>query len=94
MPSKILNVNEAADALGVSVSSVKRLVAAGALRPVRYTPRGHLHFEVRDVRRLIESSKIEGGSGSAAPDGARGSDPRSGQSSATAARVLREEVLR
>ena len=84
--SEILTVSEAAERLGVSPLSARRMIAAGILPARRYVERGHMRVEAEAVDDLIESSKIGGGDSALAPDGARGRDPV-GQSSAT---VLRQ----
>lgn len=52
---RLISLSEAAQALGISAASVRRLVQQGRLCPVRITRR--IQFDVRDVDGLIERSK-------------------------------------
>ena len=53
---RLIGLNEAAQMLGLSVVSIRRLVAAGKLPVVRLTRR--LQVDVRDLDRLIEQWKV------------------------------------
>jgi excisionase family DNA binding protein len=54
---KLLNVREAAAALGISPDSVYRLVADGRIAPVRLGPRAALRFKPSDLDELIEECR-------------------------------------
>ena len=53
----LLTISEAAKLLGVSEITVRRLVAAAALPCIRFSPKGPMRFDVRDVERLVERCK-------------------------------------
>ena len=50
---RFLSTREAADRLGVSVSTVRRAVADGSLSPVRLSRRGRFRFRPADVDALL-----------------------------------------
>jgi excisionase family DNA binding protein len=52
---RLLNLAEAAELLGMSAASVRRLVWAGKLPVVRLTRR--IQIDVRDLERLLEQAK-------------------------------------
>ena len=52
---RLISLAETAQALGMSLASVRRLVWQGQLRTVRITRR--LQFDLRDIEALIERSK-------------------------------------
>jgi excisionase family DNA binding protein len=58
-PRRLLTLVEAADLLGVSVASVRRLIWRGDLPTVRLTRR--VQVDGRDLERLIERAKARGG---------------------------------
>jgi excisionase family DNA binding protein len=58
-PRRLLTLVEAADLLGVSVASVRRLIWRGDLPTVRLTRR--IQVDGRDLERLIERAKARGG---------------------------------
>jgi excisionase family DNA binding protein len=76
---KLLGTNETATRLGVSVETLRRLVAAGSLPVVRFGPRSHLRFDPEDVSAFLRRSKL-GGDRALALAVARGRDPEVGQS--------------
>jgi excisionase family DNA binding protein len=51
----LVSLAEAAELLGLSVASIRRLVRAGTLPAVRLTRR--LQVDVQDVDRLVEQAK-------------------------------------
>lgn len=53
----LLKQSEAAQILGVSRASMQRLVAAGALTPVRIAGLGRPRFRRSDVDALIENGR-------------------------------------
>ncbi len=55
---RLVSLAEAAEVLGMSVASVRRLVWAGKLHVVKLTRR--LLVDLRDLDRLIEQSKDRG----------------------------------
>ncbi|HLH04994.1 MAG TPA: helix-turn-helix domain-containing protein [Bryobacteraceae bacterium] len=52
---QVLDIDEAAEYLGVSVNQVHNFIADGKLTPVRYDRR--LRFDIDDLNRLIHESK-------------------------------------
>jgi excisionase family DNA binding protein len=52
---RLVSLAEAAEVLGLSVASIRRLVRAGTLPAVRLTRR--LRIDVRDLDRLVEQAK-------------------------------------
>ncbi len=52
---RLVSIAEAAEVLGLSVASIRRLVRAGTLPAVRLTRR--LRIDVRDLERLVEQAK-------------------------------------
>jgi len=56
--TKLLRASQAAAELAISVYTLRRLVRAGVLPAIRYTPRGQLRFDLRDVRELGRSQKV------------------------------------
>jgi excisionase family DNA binding protein len=50
---RLLSTREAADRLGVSVSTVRRCVAEGVLAPIRISRRGRFRFRPLDVEALL-----------------------------------------
>jgi excisionase family DNA binding protein len=52
---RLVSVAEAAEVLGLSVASIRRLVRTGTLPAVRLTRR--LRIDVRDLDRLVEQAK-------------------------------------
>jgi excisionase family DNA binding protein len=51
----LVSLAEAAEVLGLSVASIRRLVRAGTLPAVRLTRR--LRIDVRDLERAVEQAK-------------------------------------
>ena len=58
---RLLTLGEAAQVLGLSPCSVRRLIWAGKLPAVRLTRR--IQVDLRDVERLIEQTKDRSGTG-------------------------------
>ena len=58
---RLLTLREAAQVLGLSPYSVRRLIWAGKLPAVRLTRR--IQVDLRDVERLIEQTKDRSGTG-------------------------------
>lgn len=56
--SLLLSRRKVADQFGMSTATVKRLEAAGRLRPIRLTrsPNAMVHYKASDVLALIEES--------------------------------------
>jgi excisionase family DNA binding protein len=54
---EVLTVSETAQTLSVSEMTVRRLIAAGALRPLRLSERGWQFIPVRDVDRLVREAR-------------------------------------
>jgi excisionase family DNA binding protein len=52
---RLVSVAEAAEVLGLSVASIRRLVRTGTLPAVRLTRR--LRIDVRDLDRVVEQAK-------------------------------------
>jgi len=52
---RLVSLAEAAELLGLSVASIRRLVRAGTLPAVRLTRR--LRIDVRDLGRVVEQAK-------------------------------------
>ena len=52
---RLVSLAEAAELLGLSVASIRRLVRAGTLPAVRLTRR--LRIDVRDIERVVEQAK-------------------------------------
>jgi excisionase family DNA binding protein len=72
---RLLDANETAERLGVSVETLRRLVSAGSIPVVRYSAKSRLRFDPNDVQDFIVRSKIEGGDRALAHAVARGRDP-------------------
>jgi DNA-binding transcriptional MerR regulator len=54
VPSEeLLTTSQLARALGLSVSSIKRYIAAGQIEPELTTPGGHYRWSVESVRRQL-----------------------------------------
>jgi excisionase family DNA binding protein len=58
MDEQMLTAREVAQRLSTTVSTVNRLVARGALTPIRLTPgpKGHRRFKLSDVLLFMEST--------------------------------------
>ena len=54
---RLLTARECADHLGVSIWTVRRLVAVGRLRAVRLTTTAPLRFDPSDVLAAIEAGR-------------------------------------
>jgi excisionase family DNA binding protein len=54
---RLVTLHEAADLLGLSTYSLRRIIWAGRLRVVKLTRR--VQIDVRDLDRLIETSKTD-----------------------------------
>jgi excisionase family DNA binding protein len=52
---RMLTVSEAAQLLGVSTSTVRRLTRMGCLRSYRIGPGGHRRFKKKDVLNILRS---------------------------------------
>ena len=52
----LMTTRQVADAAHVDVSTVRRWVAAGRLRPVVMTPGGYMRFDRTDVDALLKPS--------------------------------------
>jgi hypothetical protein len=77
----LLTKAEAAEALRISTRTLDRLAERGVLAPVRYAPRGRVHYRLGDVERAISPNRgAEATSSSAIPStpvaSAPGSDTR------------------
>jgi len=57
-PRRLINLAQAAEVLGVSIPSVRRLIWAGTLPIVRFNRR--LLIDLRDLDRLIDQAKDRG----------------------------------
>ena len=55
----LVTAAEAAQLLGCSVLTVKRLAEKGDLRAVRLAPSGHLRFRLRDVEQFVAEKEDE-----------------------------------
>jgi excisionase family DNA binding protein len=55
--TQLLVTREVAAALRCTPATVRELVNAGRLSPVRLSPKGHLRFRFEDVERLIAGEK-------------------------------------
>ena len=54
MPSdELLTTSQLARALGLSISSIKRYIAAGQIKPELTTPGGHYRWSVESVRQQL-----------------------------------------
>ena len=53
---ELLSCGEAARRLGVSRSTVNRLVSEGRIAAHRYSPRGHYRIPAAEVARLLDGS--------------------------------------
>ena len=84
---ELLRTRDAARRLGLVPETIRRFAHAGRLPALRL-PSGQYRFRAEDLAALAEP-KTEVGPRSAAPDGARGGDPETGQSSVAAARRKR-----
>jgi predicted site-specific integrase-resolvase len=60
------NIYDAAKMFGVSVTTIRRWVKAGVLRPVQMRPRGDLLFDLEAEKRRFRRRAVYGGSGMAA----------------------------
>lgn len=58
---RLITLAEAAELLGLSVASIRRLVWAGRLPVVRLTRR--IQIDMRDLERLVDRSKVTDGFG-------------------------------
>ena len=56
---RLVSAREAADALGYSVAQLDRIVAAGAIKPIRLVAGGHRRFRISDIRQLVEAGNEE-----------------------------------
>ena len=52
---ELVGTATAAERLGVSVTTLHRYVAEGALQPIRFTPRARLRFRPSDLEQLLTS---------------------------------------
>ena len=50
---ELLTTSQLARALGLSLSSIKRYISAGQIRPDLTTPGGHYRWNVESVRRQL-----------------------------------------
>ncbi|MCH7989370.1 MAG: helix-turn-helix domain-containing protein [Planctomycetes bacterium] len=57
VPQRALGINDSAKYLGISVTTLRRLVKRGAIKPSRLSAR--LLFDVRDLDALFEQGKQE-----------------------------------
>ena len=55
LPRPLLTKPEVCSVLRTSPRTIDRLIAAGLLRPVRFTPRSQHRFKVEDIEKLIEA---------------------------------------
>jgi excisionase family DNA binding protein len=55
----LANAAETARLMGCSVATVKRLAEKGELPIVRFGPRGHVRFRLRDIEDFIERKQEE-----------------------------------
>jgi DNA-binding transcriptional MerR regulator len=56
---RLLRPREAAEALGISIAQLDRLVQREVLRPIRLTQNGNRRFRVADLRALVEANQTE-----------------------------------
>lgn len=57
MEPKLLKASQTAEALGVSVRTVRRLADSGALKPIRFSPQGWLRFRPEEVEQFLERAE-------------------------------------
>ncbi len=57
MRAPLISLPEAAAILGVSASTMRRLIESGAVPTVRLTPRSHQRIDLADLDRVIEAAK-------------------------------------
>jgi len=50
---ELLTTSQLARALGLSISSIKRYIAAGQIKPELTTPGGHYRWSVESVRQQL-----------------------------------------
>jgi len=53
---RLLSLRQVAQALGFSLTTCRKLVDDGRLKPVRIVPGGRLRFRERDVQALIDKA--------------------------------------
>lgn len=56
--TNLMDAAAVARVLGISRSTLTRLVRAGSIPAVRFGPRGHLRFDAEDVRHFIARAKV------------------------------------
>jgi excisionase family DNA binding protein len=57
LQSRLLTIKQAAEYLGVSISSVRRMIQKGEVPVVRYGPNGPNLIDIRDLDKWIERRK-------------------------------------
>ena len=56
---RLVGTREAASAVGLSPRSIRRLAQQRRLAAIRFSPRGHLRFDVDDLAEAIERARRE-----------------------------------
>ena len=56
-PKPLMNAQEAADYLNISLSTLREAEKSGALRPYRPVPGGHRRYSVRMLNEYLEKSR-------------------------------------
>jgi excisionase family DNA binding protein len=56
-PRLLITAAEAAQLLGCSVQTVKRLAERGDLKPLRFGPGGHVRFRLSDVEEFVSENE-------------------------------------